>query len=192
MKRGKLFFMAAGVFALSLVFLSGCGKTDSAKEEAPQYENALEVLNTVVKAYEQEDLFAMYGGNQENAVMDEPGKFDISKTDELVHTLGLPKEQAAEIDDAASMVHMMNTNTFTGAAYHLKDEKKKEEFAEAVKSNLLANQWVCGQPDTVLILDVGGGYVITAYGQAEIMKLFLTNATNALSGATVLVEAPIG
>ena len=35
-------------------------------------------------------------------------------------TLGLPESEAANIDDAASMVHMMNANTFTGAAYRLK------------------------------------------------------------------------
>ena len=49
--------------------------------------------------------------------MDAPGKFDISKTEELGITLGLPEDLWDDIDDAASMVHMMNANTFTGAVY---------------------------------------------------------------------------
>ncbi len=64
------------------------------------------MLKEVIKVYKEDQLFAMYGGNQENAVMDEPGKFDISKTEELDVTLGLPQSQTSNIEDAASMVHL--------------------------------------------------------------------------------------
>ena len=118
------------------VTVTGCGSsTDEAgggKESA--YADALSVLTAVVGAYTGDDLFAMYGGDQANAVMDAPGKFDISKTQELELTLGLPPEQAGSVDDAASMVHLMNANTFTGAVYHLKDGTDKEAFAEAFKT----------------------------------------------------------
>ena len=123
--------------------------------------------------------------------MDAPGKFDITKTEELNLVLGLPESEAANIEDAASMVHMMNANTFTGAAYRLKDGTDTEQFAEAVKDNILARQWMCGQPDTLVIIDAGGGYVVTAFGEAEIMELFKTNALSALTGAEVIVETPI-
>ena len=36
-----------------------------------------------------------------------------------------------------------------------------------------------------------GGYVVTAFGQAEIMELFKTNALSALSGAKVVTETPV-
>ena len=85
----------------------------------------------------------------------------------------------------------MNANTFTGAAYRLKDGTDTEQFAEAVKDNILARQWMCGQPDTLVIIDAGGGYVVTAFGEAEIMELFKTNALSALTGAEVIVETPI-
>ena len=59
------------------------------------------------------------------------------------------------------------------------------------KSSILATQWICGFPDTLVIINVDGTYVITAYGQKEIMETFKTNALSALQGAEVLVEAPV-
>lgn len=172
----------------------GCGKGqsgDSQGTKEPQYADALDVLKKIVEVYKEEDLFAMYGGNQEAAVMDEPGKFDISKTEELTVALGLPENQISVIDDAASMVHMMNANIFTGAVYHLKDGTDSDAFADEVKTNILNTQWICGQPDTLLVINAGGNYMITAYGEAEIMKIFKANAESALEGAQVVIEAPI-
>ena len=180
--------------AMAFVLLAGCGGQPSMEETgeaAPQYKDALEALNAITGVYKEGELFSLYGGDQENAVMDGPGKFDITKTEELNLVLGLPESEAANIEDAASMVHMMNANTFTGAAYRLKDGTDTEQFAEAVKDNILARQWMCGQPDTLVIIDAGGGYVVTAFGEAEIMELFKTNALSALTGAEVIVETPI-
>lgn len=191
-KKRAVLFMAA----VLLTVLSGCGKTQGGNGTGQgsgesEYADSLEVLNTVVKVYGEDELFAMYGGDQANAVMDAPGKFDISKTDELDFTLGLPQEQFSSLEDAASMVHMMNANTFTGAVYRLKDGTDMDAFADAVKSNLLARQWVCGQPDTILIINVDGRYVITAFGVAEMIETFKNHALETLTGAQVMVEAPV-
>ena len=180
--------------AATLLALSACGGKSSegeAKGDASSYTDALEVLNKVVAAYDEADLFAIYGGDQENAVMDAPGKFDVSKTEEMNVTLGLPESQAANVEDAASLMHMMNANTFTGAAYRVKAGTDMDAFAEEVKSGILATQWICGFPDTLVIINVDGTYVITAYGQKEIMETFKTNVLSALQGAEVLVEAPV-
>ncbi len=190
MKKLTTIFLAAMI----IVTLIGCGNKDSNggnQGGQSKYAESLDVLKEVIKVYKEDQLFAMYGGNQENAVMDEPGKFDISKTEELDVTLGLPQSQTSNIEDAASMVHMMNANVFTGAAYRLKTGINMNDFADAVKSNILAKQWMCGQPDTLIIINVDGRYVITAYGEAEIMQIFKTNALSALSGAQVLTETPI-
>ena len=42
-----------------------------------------------------------------------------------------------------------------------------------------------------MIVDVDGAYVITAYGEAETMELFKSNALSALTGAQVMLESPI-
>lgn len=186
MKKVTTIFLAA----VMIFTLFACGNNQNSSGNS-KYTESLDVLSAVVKVYKEDTLFAMYGGNQENAVMSAPGKFDISKTEELDTALGLPQSQTANIDDAASMVHMMNANIFTGAAYRLKDSAKINDFADAVKANILAKQWICGQPDTLIIINVDGKYVITAYGEAEIMQTFKTNALSALSGAQVISETPI-
>ena len=173
--------------------LFGCGgkqNTDQGNAES-KYTEALEVLSQVVEAYSEDEIFAMYGGDQENAVMDAPGKFDISKVEELENIYGLPADQGANIEDAATMVHLMNANTYTGAAYRLKDGVDMNAFADSVKACVLAKQWVCGQPETLVIIRVDGRYVITAFGVAEIIEIFKTNVLSACSGAQVIVETPI-
>lgn len=191
-KRAVMFLLAAVVsFALA-----GCGdkRSDSGTEQESaesEYKEALDVLKEVVKAYGEDEIFAMYGGNQENAVMDAPGKFDISKTEELKNTLGLPEDLVSDIDDAASMVHMMNANTFTGAAYRLKDDVDMNDFADSVKSGVMETQWLCGQPDTLIVINVDGRYVITAYGEAGIIQVFKENALSVFRDAQVITEAPI-
>lgn len=182
------------LIVIMIAAFCGCAQQDGSDGgggDAPKYEQAVDVLKAVAGAYAEDDLFSMYGGDQENAVTDAPGKFDISKTEEMDQSLGLPQEQAADIDDAASMVHMMNANTFTGAAYHLKDGVDLNDFAEAVKSNILGRQWMCGFPETLLMIQVDGNYVVTAYGNGEIIETFKNNALSVLSGSEVIMEVPV-
>ena len=191
MKKATLLFLAV----IMIFVLSGCGKENKTEEnqgsEETKYAQALDVLNAVKDVYAEDDIFAMYGGDQENAVMDAPGRFDIGKAEELETMLGLPADQIVNIDDAASMVHMMNANTFTSAAYHLKDGQDINAFADAVKAAIMDKQWICGQPDTLIIINVDGKYVITAYGAAELIETFKNNALSALDGAQVITEASI-
>ena len=191
MKKIAAVFLAA----VMITALCGCTKQGSSgnkDEGTSKYAQAVDVLDAVAKAYAEEEAFAMYGGDQENAVMDAPGKFDLSKTQEMDNTLGLPQDQADQIDDAASMVHMMNANTFTGAAYHLKDSADLNGFSEAVKSNILGKQWVCGSPETLVIIQAGGNYVVTAYGNGEMIDTFKNHALSVIDGSQVIVETPIG
>lgn len=199
-----LFFMVMLIFMLTGCgsgnggSQSGMGENSEESEESQygeseesKYGEALDVLSAIRQSYKEEDMFAIYGGNQENAVMDAPGKFDISKTEEMKVNLGLPEELWDDIDDAASMVHMMNANIFTGAVYHLKDGTDSNDFADVVKTNIMATQWICGQPDTLVIIEVKGNYIITAYGEAGIMETFKDNALSALDGSQVIMEEPV-
>ncbi len=191
MRKAVLLFLSVMMVSV----LSGCGgQKDSQAEQGggqSQYTEALEVLNQVIEAYGEDELFSMYGGDQENAVMDGPGKFDITKTEELESVYGLAADQSSNIEDAATMVHLMNANTFTGAVYRIKEGVDMNAFADALKSCILARQWICGQPDTLVLINVDGRYIITAFGEAGIIENFKTNALSALSGAQVITEAPV-
>ena len=176
-----------------LTVLSGCGKSQdpALEDEKLHYTQAVDVLRAVVDAYTDEERFAMYGGDREHAVMDAPGTFDVSQVQEMEDVLGLPSGLASDIEEAASMVHMMNGNVFTGAAYRLREGTDQDAFAQAVKTALLEKRWMCGQPDTLIIIKVDGSYVITAFGAADTIETFKSNALSALEGAEVIIEAPI-
>lgn len=189
MKKIAIYLFVA-LMALALV---GCSESQNppAASEAPKYAASLDVLKAVVDDYGEEEIFAMVGGDSENIVENGPGEFDVAKTEELDFTLGLPQAQADQIDGAASMVHMMNSNTFTGAAYHLAQGADESAFVEAVKKNILSRQWICGIPDKLIVLHVDGGYVITAFGNGELIETFKGKALSVLSGAKVVEEAQI-
>ena len=42
----------------------------------------------------------------------------------------------------------------------------------AWRDNIQGNQWICGQPDRLLMTTVGEGYMVMAFGSTEAMELF--------------------
>lgn len=185
MKKVTVIILA--VVTLALLAACAGGNTN---ETTSSYTDALEVLTTVWATYEDENKFAIAGGDMENAVMDAPGKFDITKTEELDASLALPASQTANIEDAASLVHMMNANTFTGAAYRLKEGTDVKAFSDEFKSLLDGRQWMCGFPEKFVVISTGN-YVVTAFGNGEIIETFKAKATTALENAEVVLEGAI-
>lgn len=168
---------------------TAAGETGTDSSESISSPEA-DLLNSIYTSFAEDQKFPIGGGDSANLVMDAPGAFDITNVEELESSLGFPSSQAANIDGAASMIHMMNANTFTGAAYHLIDGADADAFAEAVKETVLAKQWICGMPDTLVILSADD-YIITAYGNAELIENFKTTALSAVSGSEVILETPI-
>ena len=194
--KKRIVLLICGMMILSMF---GCAK----KENGEQIENsngdvtetvtvdvadATELLTNVWGTYTEAELFPIGGGDYENVVMDAPGKYDISKAEEMDSVLGLPQSSAAMIDDAASIMHMMNANTFTCGAYHLTDASNKQAFADALKENIMNRQWMCGFPDTLLVASVGDEYIVSAFGNAEIMETFKTKLTAQYDVAEVMYE----
>lgn len=187
-------FFAGLMAALMLAALAGCGggqSGDSDGNAADAYTSAQQVLEIVLESYGDTEVFPVIGGDGAHMTDGTPGAFDVSRTDELDAVLGLPVDAAGQIDDAASMIHMMNANSFTGAAYHLADGADAQTLADAVADNLQARQWICGMPDTLLVLSVDGGYVVTAFGVDELIQTFKTQAQGALSGVQIVLEQAI-
>ena len=150
--------------------------------------SAVEILENVWSAFEEDERFPLGGGDYENPVTDAPGKFNILEEEALDSLLGMPKDGAKMIDDAASMMHMMNANTFTAGAYHLKDSRESKALADAIKQNILNRQWMCGFPDTLLIASVGDEYIVSAFGKAQNMENFKTKLLKQYEEAEVIYE----
>ncbi len=148
------------------------------------------LLTELWATYADEEKFAAAGGDYENMVMDGPGACGLNDAEALDALFGLPVSEAGNLSAAASLMHMMNANTFTSACYELNEGVDSAAFVEAVKANILSRQWMCGFPETLLILDVDG-CIITAFGNGEIVELFKTKLTGETFNGTVLVEEPI-
>ena len=143
--------------------------TTEAKVEVPA--SALEILEKVWGSYADDEKFFVFGGNMgEDAVMDAPGAFDLTDTDGLTYTLLVPEDQAANIDGAASLVHGMLANNFTCGVFHVTGDVKA--FAEAMKTAVTGNRWMCGMPEKLLISVVGGEYVLMAFGIGDAINPF--------------------
>lgn len=185
------------VLALSLILavsLAGCKKNGGGQADGGQASSTdpLEVLNTVWESYEDDERFAVAGGDmsEENMTMDGPGTFGLEDTDALDSTLGFPSELAGDIDSAASLVHMMNANTFTCGAFHMSDAEKLSSTADSLKEHILKRQWLCGFPDKLVIASVGD-CVVSFFGENEIVDTFKTKLTGAYPSAEILCEEPI-
>lgn len=166
---------------------SGNETAPEASENAPAYADSLEIMNLIWDNTPENGKFACFGGNQtENASMDAPGSFDISDADGMTYMLLIPASAQKNIDNAASLVHMMNANTFTGATVHVSGAEVAD-VAEAIKTNVLGNQFMCGFPDQLVIFTTGN-YVIYAFGHTEQIDNFKTAVTEQIEGATVYCE----
>lgn len=161
----------------------------TAEPEVPQKVSALDVLNTIWNAFAEDEKFAAMGGDfsEENMTDGAPGKYSIEDAAMLDSTLGIPEGSVPMIDEAASLMHMMNANTFTGAAYHMKDAANMATLAAAIKDNIVNRQWICGFPDTLVIISVGD-CLVTAFGNEELIESFKTKTLAAFDGAKLLYE----
>ena len=92
-------------------------------------------------------------------------------------------------DDAATLQHMMNTNTFSSAFAKLKDSSKAEEFAENYKTELQGQRWMCGFPDKMVVISVTD-YVMMANGAEECVNDLVDACSEVAPDSTVLVDAP--
>ena len=87
------------------------------------------------------------------------------------------------------MMHMMNANTFTAGAYHVADSADLSAVTDAIKDKVMNNHWMCGFPETLIIVQVSDSYVVSAYGNGELIDNFKTKLLAAYEGAAeVLVE----
>ena len=148
-------------------------------------------MKKIWSLFSEDEKFFAAGGEGENAVDDGPGSFGVDNAEGLTFQLMVPAEQIANIQEAASLMHAMNTNTFTGASFRLKDTGKAESFASAVRDAVQNNQWMCGYPDRLLIAQIGGEYIVSAFGK-EPMSNFEAKLKQAYPNAKILYNEAVG
>lgn len=187
-------FLSILLVMMMVLSVAACGNKDSENSKSENstptvtISDPLEILTTVWNAYGENDRFSVMGGDYTNSVSDAPGAFGLDDTTAADTMLLVPEASAALIDKAASLVHMMNANTFTCGAFHVKDAATVQTFVDGVKTRILNNQWMCGFPDTLIMVQVGNDYVVSAFGAQDLIATFKTKLLAAYEGSSVLVE----
>ena len=140
--------------------------------------------------YKQTDV-AVYGGAVENSVADGPGDLDMMNADELTTRYLLPESHLPLVQEGASLVHLMNNNIFTAAVFKLTDSQRLNTVAKDLRDNVQQNRWICGQPDKLLIADMGDGQLLMVFGSNDAMDGFRTNMTKVYPNANILYSENI-
>lgn len=157
---------------------------------AAAVDDALTILNAIWNTYSDEEKFPAAGGDSEHAVDGAPGSFDVSNADSLSYLLTFPADDASLIDSAASLVHMMNLNTFTCGAFHVADANNVARLADDLRTTIQAKHWMCGFPDKLVIVTVGQS-VLSVYGNEELVNTFRDKLLASYSAATAVYDEAI-
>lgn len=171
---------------LALVMLASLAACSApAEEEAATYEDSLAVFTAIWDAFPEDQRFSAFGGNQnESAVMDAPGAFDLTDTDGLTRLLLVPETVQGKLISTASLVHMMNTNSFTGAVLELSALDSSD--TTALVETITGNHFMCGFPEKLVVMTLDH-FVLYAYGGEQQVNAFRDAATSALEGEISVV-----
>ena len=165
-------------------------ETPAEDKPAAAVDDALTILNAIWNTYSDEEKFPAAGGDSEHAVDGAPGSFDVSNADSLSYLLTFPADDASLIDSAASLVHMMNMNTFTCGAFHVADANNVARLADDLRTTIQAKRWMCGFPDKLVIVTVGQS-VLSVYGNEDLVNTFRDKLLASYSAATVVYDEAI-
>lgn len=193
-------FLSILLTALLVLSLAACSSnnnpggsdTPNNGENESTVNSTLDLLNTVWASYGDDEKFPSAGGDmtEANMSMEGPGKFGVEDASVLDSTLGFPEASATKIDDAASLVHMMNANTFTCGAYHVVNADDIDAVSAEVKDNIMNRQWICGFPEKLVIVNVDG-YIVAFFGTADLVDGFNAKLAAAYTSAKTVCDEPI-
>lgn len=167
-------------------------ESDESNSESSTDNPALELLSKVWGSYADEDKFPVVGGDfsDENITDGAPGTFSTADKSELDRVLGFPEANADCIINAASLSHMMNSNTFTAGAFYVKEDTDIEAVTKAISENIAARQWMCGFPDKYVVITTGNTIVV-AFGKEGNIDKFRDTVTAEYESAKVVYDEPI-
>lgn len=189
--------IALALCAGMLFALAACGKQndknnagENGTPEAQGPASPLELLTKVWDSYTDAEKFPAAGGDYDNSVDGAPGTFDISKADNVEYLLTLPQDKVSLIDGAASLMHMMNANTFTCGAFHPAKAEDADTLAQTLRDAIQDKQWMCGFPDKLVVAKTDG-YVMSLYGDQELVDTFRDKLAAAWTDTEVVFDEAI-
>lgn len=184
--------IAAGlaiIFALGMV---GCAANGNGQGTAETAGNPLDVLNKVWDSYTDDEKFPAAGGDMSEANMkdDAPGNVALDDADTVAYLTSFPADMVDKLDAAASLMHMMNANTFTCGAFHVTSKDDVETVASDLRDAIQSKQWMCGFPDKLVVLTYSE-YVVALFGADDLVDDFVNTMTATYTGVQTACDEPI-
>lgn len=189
----KIIALVLAVLAVVAVFsFAACNNdtagnnTETTQAPVAAIADANEILTTVWNSYAEEEKFAAIGGDMSAPVDNAPGKYNLAD-EGFTSQLVFPADAMAQIDDAASIIHMMNANTFTAGAFRTVAGTDVAALVESIKATVEGNHWMCGFPEKLVIFTIDG-YVVSAFGAADLIDNFSAKLAAAYPSAEAAVS----
>ncbi|MBE6609120.1 MAG: hypothetical protein E7634_00445 [Ruminococcaceae bacterium] len=202
----RILALTLAVLMLAMCFVA-CGKTEDPNTDdknetvEPDYKSALELINKIFTGYNatatEETMLYVVGGNMfnfETCNPEGPAEFVSLADTDYNENLGIAVEDVAKIEGAASMHNMMNANMFTSYVIKVKADADIDALATALKTNILARQWICGAPDKLVIAKAPGNYLIVTWGvsvDGGIVNPYTESFATVVPGSSIVVTETI-
>ncbi len=159
-------------------------------ENADSAKAALDLLNKIWSGYTDDEKFPAAGGDYDNNVDDAAGTVDISNAETVSYLLTFPADDVAKLDGAASLMHMMNSNTFTCGAFHAASADDVSAIVEDIHTAISGKHWMCGFPDKMVIA-TSGSLIVSVYGNEDLVNTFRDKLLAADSSFSVVYDEAI-
>lgn len=173
--------------AMLAIFMVGCGSSTDEGQNQIDVADSQELLQGIWDSYADDEKFPIIGGDNDNFNNEGPAGFSIEDASALDVTLGFPADSVDKIDDAASLMHMMNANTFTCGAYRVVEGEDVTALCDEIKENIKNRQWMCGFPDELVVVAIDN-YVISFFGKTDVTDVFQEKLLEVYPSAEVVAE----
>ncbi|MBO5896501.1 MAG: hypothetical protein J6Q83_04315 [Clostridia bacterium] len=182
--------LALVMAALMVLSFAACGGSKEDAKNDVQIESSVALLDSIWSTLGEDEKFPVMGGDFSAPVDGGAGAFNLTDKENAVAQLHIAEADIALVSEAATIIHAMNANTFTAAAYRLNEGTDSAAFVASLKDSIVATQWMCGFPDTLVIYTIGD-YVVAAFGNTDAITLFKTKLAAVYPDAALSVEEPL-
>ncbi len=199
-----------GILAVSLVVLLlwGCNRTQHlpepttatlpplATEEAEPWVQPYlmtrsgRILETLWRFYDGEK-FSCYGGSGDTFIAHGPGELSFENADVLIELFFLPAERLEELEEGASLMHMLQQSQFTCGVFRVSEGISGKAFAQAWRENIHRQAWVGGKPERLLIMELDSQHLLLVLGKREKVQAMENAAKKVFSGSKALFREGI-
>lgn len=165
----------------------GCGEKNTV-----QIKDTQEILEKTWSQFTDQERFEVIGGDYEHQKNNKPGKFGLENKDALEMLLLVKGNSQSMLDDASGLIHAMNANAFTGAAFHLMDKNNTDDFIVEMEESIMKNHWLCGFPEVAKIWKMNDDYVVMTFGIRMNVSNFEKHLTAVYPTAELVFDELIG